>query len=502
MIICKICNKSFEKQITNSHLKKHNITTFDYKKKFGQKSLSSENYRKEISEKYKGEKNPNFGNRWSSEKRKKLSEKLKGKIPYNKNKQLSEETKEKIRKKALERHRKWKEENKKTKAIFTKETKQKISLSVKEYASKNRKEIRERAKKAIETKIKKGYFKFLRKKFLENYKEKIEKYNIKLLNAKNNCVLLKCEICDSLFKKHIKSNVNERTCRNCNPTLFSKNENELYEFLKNLNIEIIRNDRTILGNSFELDFFIPSKNIAIEYNGLYWHSEKRGKSKWYHRMKREKCEEKGITLIQIFEDEWLSKKEIVENRLKIILGFGKTIYARKCKIEVIDKKTAKSFVDKHHLYGYVYAPINYGLFYEDNLVAVMTFTRPSLAKNQLKSKYDFELSRYCSIERVVGAASKLFSKFVEDYNPNTVVSYCDLRWKSGNLYEKLGFQYMGTTYPNYWYTKDYVSRVHRFKLRKKENEDKNKTEWEIRKEEGWDRIWDCGHEKYIWKKNN
>jgi len=295
-------------------------------------------------------------------------------------------------------------------------------------------------------------------------------------------------------------NSKNNRCPKCNLVGTSKQELELIEFAKNLGFEILERDRSLIA-PYELDIVIPAKKIAIEYCGLYWHSEIAGKDRNYHLSKLKACEEKGYRLITIFEDELLYNKEVVFSRLKNILGSDnlETIYARKCNIKPVDIKEVKQFCEQNHLQGYHGSNIKLGAFHDNELVSVMAFSEPSIAKGARNYQNNvWELSRFCSKinYHVVGIASKLLKYFERNYSWNEIFSYADRRWSNGNLYEKLGFDFVKETQPNYWYLKG-QNRIHRFALRKTKEDPKNIIEWEIRKSQGYNRIWDCGNLKYM-----
>jgi hypothetical protein len=296
---------------------------------------------------------------------------------------------------------------------------------------------------------------------------------------------------------------NRVRCPVCGNNGTSIQEQDLIDHIEDLNVDIDIRNRSIIKPK-ELDVVIHSKKIAIEYCGLYWHSELMDKNNDYHVDKLEKCNENGYKLLTIFEDEWINKKEIVLSRLKNILGYEeniKTLYARKLSVREIDTLTVRQFCEENHLQGYTGSSIKLGAFYEDELVSVMTFSKPSISKGQ--GSYDlgvWELSRFCSKlnYKIVGVASKLLSYFKKNYEWKQVFSYADRRWSTGNLYNKLGFEFIGETKSNYWYfANGSIERHHRFALRKKPDEPKDITEWELRKAQGWNRIWDCGNLKYV-----
>jgi len=294
-------------------------------------------------------------------------------------------------------------------------------------------------------------------------------------------------------------------CPKCKDWGTSSQESTLLEFVRDLCGCIIEHDR-ILISPYELDIVIPDKKIAIEYCGLYWHSQLAGKNQNYHLNKLTSCESRGYRLMTIFEDELVFNRDIVFSRLKNIFNYGdsKIIYARNCIVKEITTEEAINFCNTNHIQGYGSGTnIKLGAFFNDELVSVMTFSKPSVAKGRKNTDLDaiWELHRFCSKldYRVIGIASKLLKYFKNNYKWNEIYSYADRRWSIGNVYDKLGFKFDGYIRPNYWYIRD-QKRIHRFGLRKRNGEDKFRTEWEIRQEQGWNRIWDCGNIKYVIKK--
>ncbi|MFW5847634.1 MAG: DUF7487 domain-containing protein [bacterium] len=291
-------------------------------------------------------------------------------------------------------------------------------------------------------------------------------------------------------------------CTKCNPVSeqSSIKEKELIDFIKSLNINYIEKDRKLL-NGKELDIYLLNHNLAIEFNGLYYHSEL-FKDKNYHLNKTEECEKKGVQLIHIFEDEWTYKKEIVKSIIKSKLGLIENkIYARKCIIKEIDSKQYKSFLDDNHIQGGVNTKIKIGLFYNGKLTSVMGF---NVSRNSISAKENsYELNRFCNITstNVIGGASKLLKYFINVYKPSEIISFADRRWSNGNLYEKLGFIRVKTNKPSYFYFKNNENiRYHRFNFRKenliKMGGDINQTEHEIMLEKKYLKIYDCGIIKF------
>jgi hypothetical protein len=346
---------------------------------------------------------------------------------------------------------------------------------------------------------------------------RIHSYNITPLFSKSeyngvdikHMYNFKCNICDYIFKDHL-DNGREVTCRICNPKLkFTPNkkiESEIYEFLQSINItDIITNDRSVISPK-EIDFYIPSKNIAIECNGVYWHSELY-KNKNYHLDKTLNLKNKGIRTIHIFDDEWNLQRNIIQSKLKQILNcnLNQKIYARKCKIKQISSKMCSVFLKENHIQGNDNSNIKLGAFYEDTLVSAMTFCKPriSLGYKNKNQNGIFELSRFCSNinMNVIGCAGKLLKYFITNYHPKSIITYADLRFTDfeKNIYTTLNFEKISKTEPNYFWCKS-GKRHHRFNFTKyklvKEGNDPKMTEIQIMHSNKYYRIWDCGHLKY------
>lgn len=293
-------------------------------------------------------------------------------------------------------------------------------------------------------------------------------------------------------------------CPRCSSTE-SKSEIKIKTFLNDLGIDYVQHDRSIIA-PFEIDFIIPSHKIAIEFNGIYYHSENIGKKdKKYHLNKTELCEKHGYRLIHIFENEFLQKNELIKFKLKSILGKNKyKIYARKCRVEEISYQTKKKFNEKYHIQDDSQSCINLGLFHKNRLVQVMTFSKRRKALGSKHIEGEYELSRMSSIKgfTIIGGASKLLKYFETNYNPKKLISYADRRWSKGDVYFNMGFNFIRNTPPNYWYFYNKKSNkylFHRYKFAKHtlnnqlEKFDNNLSEWENMKNNHYDRIWDSGN---------
>jgi len=258
---------------------------------------------------------------------------------------------------------------------------------------------------------------------------------------------MKCNICGTKFMTSL---YNEPNCPICNPKHRSNIQQELYNFLSNVyNGRIVENDRTQIL-PLELDFYLPDKKFAIELDGIICHSENFGsKSRSYHLNKSTECEKKNIKLLHIFENEWINKQNIVKSIIKSNLGiYDKVIYAKDCKIKEISDEQKNIFLGENHLQGKDISKIKLGLFNDNKLISVMTFSKSRFNKN-----VEYEMTRFANKldTKVVGGASKLFKHFIKVYNPVSIISYSDKRYFTGEIYKNLGFNYIEDTSPNYFY---------------------------------------------------
>lgn len=327
-------------------------------------------------------------------------------------------------------------------------------------------------------------------------------FKIENLNS-DTALRLKCKVCGTEYESYWDDGC-AKQCPTCFPKLHgtSNQEKEVFEFLNSLKENKFRQNCKDIISPKEIDIFCDENKLAIEYDGLYWHSDACNSNNMLHLNKTLECEKQGIQLIHIFENEWLTKQNIVKSRLKNLLGiYDKTIFARKCQIKEIDSKTSKEFQEENHIQGSVNSKVNLGLYYNKELISLMTF-----GKCRFDNKHEWELLRFCNKlgYHIPGGASKLLKYFERNYNPKSLVSYADRRWSQGKVYEKLGFTFSHASSPNYWYlcinnTTKLYSRVKYQKYKLKtllENFDENKSEVENMRDNGYHRIFDCGNLVY------
>ena len=289
-------------------------------------------------------------------------------------------------------------------------------------------------------------------------------------------------------------------CTNCNPAepSRSKEEQSLYKYIVSLVGEdnVHQSDRTTIHNT-ELDIYIPSKGIAIEFDGLYWHNET-NKDNDHHIKKTEKCAEQGIKLIHVFEDEWHFKQDIVKSRISGMLGVNTRLFARQCEVREMTLGDSNEFLEQNHIQGACNSKWRYGLYLDDVPVAVMTFGRNRFNEG-------IELLRFCTSKHlsVIGGASKLFKHFIDSHPEiDAIISFADRRWSSKDaFYTKLGFVLDGITPPAYSYIIS-GKRHNRMEFTKKRlveaGFDPTMSEHEIMLSRKIYRIYDCGNYRYKW----
>jgi transposase len=341
--------------------------------------------------------------------------------------------------------------------------------------------------KSLSDSIKKGKEKQF--KNIQFTKEQIlDEYN------KTNHIALAAEnlgISSSYFRT-LKDRYNIRT----NVPWRSKKEVELYEFVYQFDQDLVANDKRLL-NPFELDIVSHKYKLAIEYGGLYWHSEYYGnKDRSYHSKKYKLCKEKGYTLLTVFETDDIEKvKKLIQFKL-----CSSSIGARKTQLVELNSKQANEFHNLYHMHGGLGGSYHYGLIYNDKLLMVASFHKSRFNKN-----FQYECGRLSSANiRVTGGVSKLFKHFMQTVD-SSLITYADLRFGDGNCYSYCGMKRLADTPENYWYfsksnPSQLFSRVKFQKHKLKDifsSYDVNLTEYENMKNNGWDRIWDCGNAVYV-----
>ena len=375
-----------------------------------------------------------------------------------------------------------------------------------EYVCQNN-EIKQKIKKTKLFKYGDSYFNNANKMVLT----KLEHYDFNIKTINETEFLCECKnknhnytINKNLFYYRLNNRID--LCLLCNPlSNISESEKKLQNFISSIYSGkiLLNNKKTI--KPYELDIFLPELNIAFEFNGLYWHSEIH-KDKNFHKMKSDICDSQNIQLFHIYEDDWNNKQNIIKSMIINKLKISKyKIYARKCEIKTIkDNLIIRDFLNNNHLQGYIGSSIKLGLFYNDELVSLMTFGKNRKIMNNESHENEYEMLRFCNKlnTNVIGGASKLFRYFLNTYNPAKIISYADRNYSNGDLYKYLGFNFIHITEPNYYYIIN-SKKIHRFSFRKdllvKDGYDPNKSEHQIMLERKIYRIYNSGNYKFVYE---
>lgn len=274
-------------------------------------------------------------------------------------------------------------------------------------------------------------------------------------------------------------------------------ERDIEAFIISRGFKVSTSNRKLIS-PLEIDIVVPSRSLAIEVNGSFWHSEKQGADSNYHVNKTKACLAVGYKLMHIQDHYWATKRPIVESRLLYALGGSTVLSARKCELEVIESNLANAFMEDNHLQGACPHSHAIGLVQNGVLVACMTFGKPRFNK-----RYDWELIRYAPLlnHTVVGGSSKIMKKFADTHS-GSMVTYADRQYGEGHVYYKMGFAFVRETKPSYSYTMDYRTFHNRMTFQKHklgkilEEFEPHESEWQNMSRHGWDRVWDCGTNMY------
>jgi hypothetical protein len=275
------------------------------------------------------------------------------------------------------------------------------------------------------------------------------------------------------------------TCRTCS-TRNPKAETEIAKFLNLKRVCFNTNDRKILRPK-ELDFYIEEAKLAIEHNGLYWHSDQII-TKNYHITKTKNCSKQGIKLYHIFEDEWRDSvlKTVWKSLISSKINNKFQLKMSNCTVNTIPKKTAKSFFKKNSLESTCSGSYK-GVFYKKELIFVgivennknyVRIKRFAFKKYKINSKSLYLLLRYCK---------KQYCKSVKVYN--------DLRYPY-SFFRKLGFQYSRYIPPNFWYTKGPEKYTMSELINLQTKIDSSISTFKFLKKYHYNKIFDCGKEEY------
>ena len=293
-------------------------------------------------------------------------------------------------------------------------------------------------------------------------------------------------------------------CPICDPPLVngtSRAEQEIFNFIKEIYTgDVINGDRNVIYPK-ELDIYIPDRNLAIEYNGVYWHSSGSIEEDQFfetrHYNKTLLCGERGINLFHVSEFDWqnVQKKEIIKSMIRHKLGSSSVVHARKTEVREVSPSDSREFLERNHLQGNVNAKIRLGLYHDNVLVSLMTFGKPRFNKN-----FEWELLRFSSSlnTSISGGASKLLKHF-RTHHTGSIISYANRDHSLGTLYQNLGFELISESYPSYVWLKEgkqysrYETQKHKLKNLLGDGFDENLTEAENMYKNGFRRVFDSGN---------
>lgn len=277
-------------------------------------------------------------------------------------------------------------------------------------------------------------------------------------------------------------------------------------------VEVIRHDRTLIA-PLELDIVVPSAHVAIEFNGLFWHSEDAGKDRLYHLRKRRACEAVGYQLIQIWQDDWCNRRGVVLSMLAHKFGVSRDehIHARKLEIRRIEGREAAVFLDANHIQGSVSATMHVGGFFGGRLVAVLSIRDTAMSSRMRYAQGEWEIRRYATSCIVAGGFSRLLAhaeRMVRESGQTlsrwVSISDCDV--SDGRMYQECGFVRDAELAPDYRYWGNVTGNVRRpkesfQKRRFKECEDllyeEGMTERELARLNGLHRVYDSGKIRWV-----
>ena len=302
------------------------------------------------------------------------------------------------------------------------------------------------------------------------------------------------------WEASVAGRVRGRGCPQCwAHSYISKAEQELHDYVQSLDesMTVIQSDKKLLKGK-ELDIYIPDKKIAIEFNGLFWHTEQSGKGRNYHYEKWAQCGAAGVQLIQIWEDEWNRNPEQIKQMIAHKLGFSsqKKVFARKTIVGEVSKNDAELFLNQHHVQGYASGSYYVGLTEKgsDKLAALLVLRRePNNVLN---------IIRYATSMNVVGGFTKLLKYAERSYQPDSFITFADHCVSDGGLYENNGFIADKMLPADYMYVVG-NERKHKFgyRLKKFKNSpdllwEEGLTEKELAELNGLEKVWDAGKTRY------
>lgn len=306
------------------------------------------------------------------------------------------------------------------------------------------------------------------------------------------------------YESGVKSRIRGRGCPECwAQSYVSKAETEIYETIRSLLPEhttVLKSDRKLLKGK-ELDIYVPDKKFAIEFNGLFWHTENAGKNAAYHHDKWLKAKQAGVQLVQVWEDDYRRNPELVKRMIAHKLGVSqeRIVYARKTTVEELEKKEAEAFLNENHIQGYASGSHYVGLKDSSGVVvSVLVLKKESNVYGD-----GLNIIRYATSCNVVGGFTKLLKYSERTYAPDFFITFADHCVSDGGLYENNGFVVDKILPPDYMYVvggerkHKFGYRIKRFKADPNLLFEEGLTEKQLAELNGLERIWDAGKTRYV-----
>jgi hypothetical protein len=309
----------------------------------------------------------------------------------------------------------------------------------------------------------------------------------------------KCRKCGSINQKTLQAFERGSLCDVCHPAGVSQDQSQIQEWLGTCDPISLQDispcDRSVIAPK-ELDLVVPKKRFAIEFNGLYWHSElsSRDIDKRSHLEKTLMCREAGWRLFHIFSDEWRDKQDIVKSMILHRLGSSRaTVGARNCSVVELTPEQRSSFFDRSHISGDSKSHRAWGLQLGGETLCALSVREP----RQKKWKSLLEIARFATLphHHVSGGLQRLLEhakKHAQGIGKVGLLSYADLRFGEGMGYRSAGFELIGDTGLDYWYTDGQV-RIDRFSMRAQDG----LSERQVASLLKMGRVWGCGSNIWV-----
>lgn len=317
--------------------------------------------------------------------------------------------------------------------------------------------------------------------------------------------VFRCKHCNSVYADVNLNNERQPFANYCPDCCdrYTGPEKIIEQYLKSREVEFKSHWRPKWLFGKELDFYIPQYNLAIEVDGVFYHSEGGGKDRLYHVKKTDACEENGIHLVHIWDLEIRYKWEVVKDRLNaLLLKNTRKIGGRSCEISEIKTNAAREFLEKNHIQGFTPCSTYCGILHKGILIGVAAFH-----KGRTSNPGEWELARYASTigMHISGGMSKAIAWFQKNHPNVPLISYADRRWTSSTQNAYSRFKCIRKTPPSYYYV--YHAQIYRREKFMLKHLAKNPitastyrpgmTERECcSKIQGLFKIWDCGQLLY------